>query len=331
MEIILSILFLVLGLGVLVKGADFLVSGASSLAQKLNVSPIVIGLTVVAFGTSAPELVVSVTSALQGSTTLALGNVIGSNIANILLILGISSVVYPLTVHRNTVFKEIPMSFLAAVVLTVLALQNLIDINNLSPLFMGMEGFAGTVTRSNGIVLLSFFIIFIYYTFGIAKVSGNVEPEIIKRKATVSVLLIVLGLLGLMLGSKLFVDGSINIAKSFGVSETLIGLTVVAIGTSLPELVTSVVAAYRRRVDIAVGNVVGSNIFNIFFVLGITSVVRELPLPTVVVTDILILFGATILLLVLLFIRTKHSISRFEGSLMLAAYSAYVIFVVMRG
>lgn len=331
MEFIISLFFFAIGLGVLVKGADFLVSGASSMAQKFKISPIVIGLTIVAFGTSAPELVVSLTSAISGSTTLALGNVVGSNIANILLILGASAIVHPLSVHKNTVWKEIPMSFLAAIVLTVLALQDLIDLKSIAPLFTGLEGFAGSITRSNGLVLLSFFIIFIYYTFGIAKVTGNVEPDITQRNIKISALLVIFGLVGLMVGSKFFVDSSIAIAKFFGVSETMIGLTIVAVGTSLPELVTSVVATFKKKVDIAVGNVVGSNIFNIFLILGTTSLVKEIPLPNMVVTDILVLFGATILLFILLFVRTRHTISKFEGSLMLTTYFCYIVFVITRG
>lgn len=331
MSVFVSLILLAVGLFILVKGADFLVSGASSLAQKFKVSPIVIGLTIVAFGTSTPELVVSLASAISGKTDIALGNIIGSNIANILLILGASAVVYPLTVHKNTVWKEIPMSFLGGIMITVLALQNLIDSNELLHTLKPSQDVIGSITRSNGIVLLSFFVIFLYYTFGIARVSSTDEPEIEKRKMSASVILIALGLLGLTFGSKFFVDGSVKVASFLGVSDTLIGLTLVAIGTSFPELVTSVVAAYRKKVDIAVGNVVGSNIFNIFFVLGATSIVRELPLRLAVLTDILVLFGATILLFVSLFIRKRHTISRLEGSLMLGAYLLYLVFLVIRG
>jgi len=313
------------------KSADWLVSGASSIAEKFKVSPMVIGLTVVAFGTSAPELVVSLTSAFSGNTNLALGNIIGSNIANILLILGASALLCPLVVQKNTVWKEIPMSFLGALVLFVLALQNIIDDGSIFNIPLSGPEIVGSITRSNGIILLAFFIIFLYYTFGIAKVSADSEPEIEQRKTWVSVLLITAGLGGLILGSKLLVDSGINIAKAFGVSDILIGLTLVAVGTSIPELVTSLVAASKKKIDIAVGNVVGSNIFNIFMVLGVTSIVRPLPLPAANVADIFVLFLTTILLFVFLFIRQKHVITKLEGSLMLVSYAVYIVFLVNRG
>jgi len=313
------------------KSADWLVSGASSIAEKFKVSPMVIGLTVVAFGTSAPELVVSLTSAFSGNTNLALGNIIGSNIANILLILGASALLCPLVVQKNTVWKEIPMSFLGALVLFVLALQNIIDDGSIFNIPLSGPEIVGSITRSNGIILLAFFIIFLYYTFGIAKVSADSEPEIEQRKTWVSVLLITAGLGGLILGSKLLVDSGINIAKAFGVSDILIGLTLVAVGTSIPELVTSLVAASKKKIDIAVGNVVGSNIFNIFMVLGVTSIVRPLPLPAANVADIFVLFLTTILLFVFLFIRQKHVITKLEGSLMLVSYAVYIVFLINRG
>ncbi len=329
--ILFSIIFLVLGILILMKSADWLVSGASSIAEKFKVSPMVIGLTVVAFGTSAPELVVSLTSAFSGNTNLALGNIIGSNIANILLILGASALLCPLVVQKNTVWKEIPMSFLGALVLFVLALQNIIDDGSIFNIPLSGPEIVGSITRSNGIILLAFFIIFLYYTFGIAKVSADSEPEIEQRKTWVSVLLITAGLGGLILGSKLLVDSGINIAKAFGVSDILIGLTLVAVGTSIPELVTSLVAASKKKIDIAVGNVVGSNIFNIFMVLGVTSIVRPLPLPAANVADIFVLFLTTILLFVFLFIRQKHVITKLEGSLMLVSYAVYIVFLINRG
>jgi len=329
--ILFSIIFLVLGILILMKSADWLVSGASSIAEKFKVSPMVIGLTVVAFGTSAPELVVSLTSAFSGNTNLALGNIIGSNIANILLILGASALLCPLVVQKNTVWKEIPMSFLGALVLFVLALQNIIDDGSIFNIPLSGPEIVGSITRSNGIILLAFFIIFLYYTFGIAKVSADSEPEIEQRKTWVSVLLITAGLGGLILGSKLLVDSGINIAKAFGVSDILIGLTLVAVGTSIPELVTSLVAASKKKIDLAVGNVVGSNIFNIFFILGVTSLIRPLPLPAANVADIFVLFLTTILLFVFLFIRQKHVITKLEGSLMLVSYAVYIVFLINRG
>lgn len=313
------------------KSANWLVSGASSVASKLKVSPMVIGLTVVAFGTSAPELTVSLTSAISGNTNVALGNIIGSNIANILLILGLSAIIYPLTVHKNTVWKEIPMSFLGALVLFILGLQNVIDYGNLSNLPLSGTEIVGSVTRSNGLILLGFFIIFLYYTYGIAKAVTSDVPEIKTNSTRISLVLIISGLLGLMLGSKLLVENGISLAKILGVSDVLIGLTLVAVGTSLPELVTSVVAAMRKQVDIAVGNVVGSNIFNIFFILGTTALVSELPLPAVNVADIFVLFATTILLFFFLFIRKKHMITRLEGGMMVGSYLLYLGFIIYRG
>lgn len=330
-EISISIVLFAAGVLVLLKGADLLVSGATSVAAVLRISPIMIGLTVVAFGTSSPELIVSLTSAISGNTDVALGNIIGSNIANILLILGASALLYPLKVQRNTVWKEIPMSFLGAVILTVLALQQFIDNGNFHQIPLSSTDTVGFITASNGIVLLSFFIIFLYYTFGIAKVSGNISPDIQKRSISSSVLRIVIGLIGLILGSKLLVDNGIDLARIMGVSDAFIGLTLVAVGTSLPELITSLVAAYKKQVDIAVGNIVGSNIFNIFFVLGITSLVKPLPLPGINVADTLVLFGATIILFLSLFVRQKHTISKLEGSIMLSLYLGYIVFLVNRG
>lgn len=328
---LLVFILIAIGLAILIKSADWLVSGASSLAAKFNVSPMVIGLTVVAFGTSAPELVVSVTSALENNTQLALGNIIGSNIANILLIIGLSALICPLVVHKNTVWKEIPMSFLGAVVLIILALQDAIDMNSLFNIPLSGNNIVGLLTMSNGLILLVFFIIFLYYTFGIAKVSANNDQKIEQKSALVSIFMVFVGLAGLMFGSKLLVDNGTTIAKAFGVSETFIGLTLVAVGTSLPELITSVVAASKKQVDIAVGNVVGSNIFNIFLILGITAILKPIPLLAQNVFDILVLFATTILLFISLFVMQKRTIGKIEGSFMLASYAAYIGFLVVRG
>lgn len=327
----LSILLFIIGLLILIKGANWLVDGASSLAARFHISPMVIGLTIVAFGTSAPELVVSVTSALSGNTEIALGNIIGSNIVNILLILGISAIVYPLSVNKNTVWKEIPMSFLGAVVMTILGLQNILDGNKLSMLTLGSRDVIGSLTFSNGLILLSFFIIFLYYTFGIAKTTGEEEPDIKILSHLRSILFIVLGLVALVFGSKIFVDNAVYLARSLGVSETFIGLTIVAIGTSMPEMVTSVVAAYKKRVELAIGNIVGSNIFNIFFILGITSLIKTIPLTGQNLVDILVLFLATLILFISLFVYKRHRIGRLEGVFMIACYVGYITFLILRG
>lgn len=329
--ILIAIVLFAVGLFVLSKGADWLVDGASSLALKLKITPIVIGLTVVAFGTSAPELVVSLTSALNNNTAIAVGNVVGSNIANILLILGVTAMIYPLKVQKNTVWKEIPMSFLAAVMLLILGIQHILDAR-VSPTFnLNSPEEAGLITFTNGLVLLAFFIIFIYYTFGISKVTGDNDTEIKSYSGIKSTLLVIGGLITLGLGSRLVVDNAILIARTFGVSDALIGLTIVAIGTSLPELITSVKAALKKNSDIAVGNIVGSNIFNIFFILGFTALFKDLPLSGQNVADILVLFATTILLFVTLFVWKKHTITRNEGTIMVLCYVAYTAFLVIRG
>jgi cation:H+ antiporter len=328
--IITTIVLLILGLLILIKGADWLVDGASSLAAKYKINPIIIGLTIVAFGTSTPELVVSVTGALSGNESLSLGNIIGSNISNILLILGISSIINPLTVNKNTVWKEIPMSFLGGAVMTILGLKNILNNNNFSNLTLNSKEPIGALEFSDGLIFLSFFVIFLYYTFGIAKPDADVSPEIKPKPMLSSYLLIVLGLFGLTLGSKLFVDNAVIIAKLIGVSEMFIGLTIVAIGTSLPELATNIVAASKKKVEIAIGNVVGSNIFNIFFVLGASSIVAPLPLTGENLLDIFMLFFATMLLFATLFINKKHCITRQEGVAMISIYIIYIAFLILR-
>lgn len=328
--IFLPLILFAISLFVLLKGANWLVSGASSVAALLKISPIVIGLTVVAFGTSSPELIVSIASAVSGNTGIALGNIIGSNIANILLILGASAILCPLVVRKNTVWKEIPMSFLGVIILAILALQNIIDGGQIFNLNLQSTEIVGFLTASNGIILLAFFIIFLYYTFGISKASAD-EPKIKPQKLSISIGLLIAGIAGLTFGSKLLIDNGIIIARFLGVSDTFIGLTLVAVGTSLPELVTSLVAASRKQVDIAVGNVVGSNIFNIFFVLGITTLVKPLPLEAQNISDLLVLFASTVLLFGSLFVMRRHTIGRVEGVFMLTAYGAYLAFLVARG
>lgn len=331
MEVLLPILLFAFGVLILLKGADLFVSGASSIAVLLKLNPIVIGLTVVAFGTSAPELIVSVTSAISGNTDIALGNIIGSNIANILLILGAAAIICPLTVQKNTIWKEIPMSFLGAVVLSILALQTMIDNRSLFNLDIKSIEIVGSLTTSNGLILLAFFAIFLYYTFGISKATTATEPEIKSKSLKSSLGLLLFGLVGLTFGSKLLVDNGSTLARLLGVSDTFIGLTLVAVGTSLPELITSLVAASKKQVDIAVGNVVGSNIFNIFFILGTTALVSPLPLRGQNVADILVLFASTLLLAGSLFVMKRHTIGRVEGSFMLVAYASYITFLVVRG
>lgn len=321
---VLSILLFFVGLIILIKAADFLVEGASAVALKFKINPMVIGLTVVAFGTSAPELVVSVTGALGGNTGLAFGNIVGSNIANILLILGIAACITPLSVNRNTVWREVPMSFLGALVLVILGFQNLIDSHKIGFFLSSASEYIGSLTFSNGLILLSFFVIFLYYTFGIAKVTGDEKPDIKPMVWWKAWAFIIGGLAGLMLGSNILVTNAISIAKVFGISDQIIGLTLVAVGTSVPELVTSVVAAMKKQVELAVGNVIGSNIFNIFFILGITSLVSDIPVDGYGLVDILVLFLATSVLFASFFVLKKRVVGRVEGILMLSTYGLYI-------
>ena len=316
----LTIILLLIGFVLLVKGADFLVEGASSIGRRLNVSDLVIGLTVVAFGTSAPELFVNVVSSIRGEAGIAIGNVIGSNIANILLILGISSIIFPLTVTKGTVWKEIPLSLLAALLLGVLANDHLIDRMGFSEL-----------TRIDGLVFLSFFIIFMYYSVSIAsQIQGMSEHVPSKQYGFVkSSLLIAGGLLGLLVGGKWIVDGAVYLASAFGVSQSFIGLTIVAVGTSLPELATSAVAAYKGNVEIAVGNVVGSCIFNVFFVLGISSVIKPIPFDTGNDIDIGVMVLANVLLFAYMFTGKRRRLDRWEGIVFAVLYLAYIAFLII--
>lgn len=297
-----------------------MVEGASSVAKRLQVSDLVIGLTVVAFGTSTPELFVNIAASIRGNTEIAVGNVLGSNIANIFLILGVSSIIYPLTVTKGTVWKEIPLALLASLLLGILANDQLIDRTNLSAL-----------TRIDGLVLLSFFIIFVYYSFSIAKKIEGINQYLPQKECGLikSFLFVFIGVIGLCFGGKWIVDSAQDLALRLGLSQLMIGLTVVAIGTSLPELATSAVAAYKRNVEIAVGNVVGSNIFNIFFVLGISSIIKPLPFQVRNNIDISIVVLASLLLFFSMFTGQKHMLDRWEGVLFVIFYIGYVVFVVV--
>ena len=310
----LTYVLFIIGFVLLIQGANYLVEGASLIARRFHISDLVIGLTVVAFGTSTPELFVNIVASLKGNTDIAMGNILGSNIANILLILGVSSIVYPLMVSKGTVWKEIPFSLLAVIVLAIMANDQLID---------GAPHSA--LTRIDGIILLFFFFIFIYYSISIATQIDGMETHLPtqQRPLAKSLIMIVSGLAGLTLGGKWIVDGAVHLAGRFGMSESLIGLTIVAVGTSLPELATSAMAAYKRNVEIAVGNVVGSNIFNIFFVLGISAVVKPLPFQARSNLDIGIVILSSLLLFSSMFTGKRRSLDRWEGLVFLVLYACY--------
>jgi len=317
----LSYILLLIGFVFLIKGADFLVDGASSIARRFNISDLTIGLTVVAFGTSAPELFVNIVAGVKGTTDIAIGNVLGSNIANVFLILGISAIIYPLAVSKGTVWKEIPFSLLAAVVLAFLANDQLIDKQNHSVLL-----------RSDGLILLSFFVIFLYYSINIAfEIKGLYNHAPVKAHGTTkSIGLVIVGLAGLIIGGEWIVSGAVHMALKLGLSQSTVGLTVVAVGTSLPELATSAVAAYRKNTDIAIGNVVGSNIFNIFFILGISAIIHPLPFSIANNIDIGMVILASLLLFIFMFTGKKRSLDRWEGIVSICIYVIYIIFLIYR-
>jgi len=312
------------GIILLIMGANYLVEGASSLAKRLGVSTIIIGLTIVAFGTSMPELVVNIVAASRGATEVAFGNIIGSNISNILLVLGITAIITNVSIKRNTTWKEIPFALLSVIVLFVVANKFMIE---------GIEIFF--ITRIDGIIMLLFFSIFIYYAFMMAKASKERveadEIQIKKRNIFLILLMIIGGLIGLYFGGELTVNGAVFIAEQFGLSQFLISATIIAIGTSLPELVTSVIAAFKKNIDLAVGNVIGSNIFNIFWILGVTSIINPVPVPNFINFDILFLAISTILLFTFIFIGGKRELDRKEGTFFIILYLAYIIFLIIRG
>ncbi|MBU0459133.1 calcium/sodium antiporter [Patescibacteria group bacterium] len=336
---LLATLSIILGFVLLIKGADWLVDGATVISRRLGVSDLVIGLTVVSFGTSAPELIVNLIASFQGSSDIAIGNIVGSNISNTLLILGITAIVAPLVVQRSTVLKEIPLNLLAAFMLFVLANDFL------------MNGYAiSELSRSDGIVFLGFFIIFIYYTFGIrhdgVQEDLNQDKKVTKptRPLWIAYLLVVIGCAGLALGGKLAVDGAISIAKLLHISEALVGLTIVAVGTSLPELAASVVAAHKGKADIAVGNIVGSNIFNIFWILGLSSIIKPLTFTPATNLDLYVVLLSTLLLFFIIHNGAPHRrllmwwsqskdyiIRRWEGGVLLGSYFIYIAYIVWRG
>jgi cation:H+ antiporter len=301
----------------LVKGADWLVDGASVLAKKNNISDLAIGLTIVAFGTSAPELVVNAVAASGNYPDIVFGNIIGSNNFNLLAILGIAGLISPLAVQSSTVWKEIPFSLLAAIALFFL-------VNNY---FFSDPAF---LSRYDGMILLIFFAAFLYYVATQLKADPNAAAVENKDYSTLKIWgLIIIGLAGLVGGGKLVVDNAVSIAQALGVSEKIIGLTIVAAGTSLPELATSVVAAMKKNAAIAIGNIVGSNIFNIFLILGVSVMIRPLAYNTAFNTHIYLLAVSTIFLFMAMFIGKKQRLDRWQAALMLLTFLSYTTYLVM--
>lgn len=313
---ITSVLLILFGFLLLIKGADWLVEGSTGLAKKFKVSDLAIGLTIVAFGTSAPELVVNTVASLDASADLVFGNVIGSNIFNLFVILGIVGIIFPIRVQSSTVWKEIPWSLLAVLILYFL-------VNSFS------SGIQNQLTRYEGLILLVMFVLFLWYVF---KQLQNDEEARAQDEVSVPTwriwLMITVGLAGLIWGGRLVVTHASEIAATLGVSQKIIGLTIVAAGTSLPELVTSVMAAFRKNSDIAIGNIVGSNIFNILLVLPISALANPVVYNTQFNTELMILAAGTIFLFVAMFTGKKYKLDRWEAGLLLAAFIVYTAYTV---
>ena len=321
MDILLQITLLVVGFILLIKGADWLIDGASSTASHFKVSKLLIGLTIIAFGTGAPELAVSISSLLNGTTDMLLGNVIGSNIVNILLLIGIAAIIHPIRVKKNTIAKELPLLLLISTVIVVLFLDTSL---------IGAE--ENTISRADGIICLLCFSIFLFYIISMArknrKEGDTKKVEKPKFKLGISLVLILLGLIGVVGGSELVVSSASTIASSIGISDRMIALTIVAFGTSLPELITTIKAARRKETELLVGNIIGSNIFNICIVLGLPVTLFGTITPSSFeIIDLIMLVGATVILI--LVSRSNHKISRPEGALMLATFIIYYSYIIV--
>lgn len=316
---VITILLLIVGLALIVKGADWLTNGASGIARKFNVSELMIGLTIVAFGTSMPEFVVSAISAINGSSEMAIGNVVGSNIANVLLILGITAMISPLSVDKQVVGKDIPWSILAATLLFVVASGALIN---------GSQ--ENCISRQSGLVLLCVMATFLYYSILTAKKTpqsaDEEEQDTRPQPLWKSALFIIIGLAGLIFGGEFFVNSASDIALALGLSKSIVGLTIVAIGTSLPELATSIAAAIKGKAGMAIGNVIGSNIFNIFFILGTCATITPLQMGGITTVDLVMQLACC--LLIWIFARTSYTLSKSEGALLTTIYIGYISYLI---
>jgi len=322
LEVAVNVILIIVGFVLLIKGADFLVSGASSLAKRFNVSDIAIGLTVVAMGTSAPELVVNIISGSSGHNEVVYGNIIGSNIFNMFLILGIAAVIYPITVQKNALWKEVPYSLLATIVFFVL-------VNDV----MFLDKGENALSLTDSFILLIMFGLFLLYIFLNMKNTGDIEgvEDIVIFSNLKTSILVIAGIGGLSIGGKVIVDNAVAVAHHFDVSEKLIGLTILAAGTSLPELATTAVAAFQKKSDLAVGNIVGSNIFNLLLVLGLTGFTSApLVYDAVLNTDLILIMIGTLMLFVFMFTLDKYKIDRVEGALYLVGFVGYTYYLFLR-
>lgn len=316
---LLLIFFITIGFACLIFGANWLIDGASTLARKYHVSDLVIGLTIVAFGTSAPEIVVNSVASFNGYSDIVLGNVIGSNNFNLFIILGMAGIIYPIQVQSSTAWKEIPLSLLAVVLILLLANNFFIKSDNL------------LISRLDGSLLLLSFIAFLYYVFRQMKKEQQQSTEYNEPISSSNIKILTLlffGLAGLIIGGKLVVDNSVNIASQLGVSEKMIGLTIIAAGTSLPELVTSVVAAFKKKSDIAIGNVIGSNIFNLLLVVSISSLINPIDFKQNFNTDLIVLLSGSVFLFIAMFTGIRKKLDRWEATLLLFFYLSYFLFII---
>ncbi|MCA0384543.1 MAG: calcium/sodium antiporter [Firmicutes bacterium] len=318
----MTYVLLIAGFAALIKGADYFVDGASGIAKFLKIPSILIGLTIVAFGTSSPEAAVSISAALKGNNGIALGNVLGSNIFNISVIIGITALIFPLDVHKQTMRKEIPLTLLAGVALLILSADGFLK-----------EGQSLLLDRADGLILLLFFIVFVYYIIEAALNSKDSQENYLPEndhetpKLGLNILYTLGGLLAILIGGNWVVNSSIEIATSFGISQTIIGLTIVAVGTSLPELITSVTAARKKNTDIAIGNIVGSNIFNIFFILGASALISPIAIDSHLMLELFLNIAMTIVLLI--FSRSQNKIVRWEGIAFILLYILYMAYLLL--
>lgn len=316
----MSYVLLVIGFIILIKGADFFVDGASSIAKIAKMPALLIGLTIVAFGTSAPEAAVSINAALKGSNDIAIGNIIGSNIFNLLVAVGLSAMIRPIKVQKTTIIKEYPLSIYSVALLIILSLDNL---------FAGND--ANLLTRGDGLILLLGFGVFMFYLIEMAVLSKEADDEveeIVKLPLSKSIIFSILGLVGIVFGGDMVVKSATDIALHVGMSETLVGLTIVAVGTSLPELVTSVTAARKGESDIAIGNIIGSGLFNIFFVLGVSATIHPIAVSSKLIFDFIILAIVTVISHV--FAYSKKEVDKKEGFALTAMYIAYMVYIIIR-
>ena len=316
----MSYVLLVIGFIILIKGADFFVDGASSIAKIAKMPTLLIGLTIVAFGTSAPEAAVSINAALKGSNDIAIGNIIGANIFNLLVAVGLSAMIRPIKVQKTTIIKEYPLSIYSVALLIILSLDNL---------FAGND--ANLLTRGDGLILLLGFGVFMFYLIEMAVLSKEADDEveeIVKLPLSKSIIFSILGLVGIVFGGDMVVKSATDIALHVGMSETLVGLTIVAVGTSLPELVTSVTAARKGESDIAIGNIIGSGLFNIFFVLGVSATIHPIAVSSKLIFDFIILAIVTVISHV--FAYSKKEVDKKEGFALTAMYIAYMVYIIIR-